>query len=75
MGWEVLVGTEFGNPSIEIPNGATANLQRASIDSVVYCIPFQTSELALKKRISRRVGDFHGPPPLCYLPILKDEVV
>ena len=23
MGWEVGVGTEFGNPSIEIPNGAT----------------------------------------------------
>ena len=23
MGWAVGVGTEFGNPSIEIPNGAT----------------------------------------------------
>ena len=24
MSWEVGIGTEFGNPSIEIPNGATA---------------------------------------------------
>ena len=23
MGWAVGVGSEFGNPSIEIPNGAT----------------------------------------------------
>ena len=29
MGWEVLVGTEFGNPSIEIPNGATELLEPA----------------------------------------------
>ena len=26
MGWEVGVGTEFGNPSIEIPNGATVHV-------------------------------------------------
>jgi len=26
MGWEVGVGTELGNPSIEIPNGATVGI-------------------------------------------------
>ena len=32
MGWAVGVGTEFGNPSIEIPNGATVKSRVESLD-------------------------------------------
>ena len=39
------------------------------IEDVVYCIPFQTSELNGKRE---KRTDFHGPPPHCYAADFKD---